>query len=68
MSQPASSLEALYQQLMNLPERLVSEIIGGRLYRQPHPAGPHAVALSTLVMDIVAPFIEDAAAPVDGGS
>ncbi|HEX2238127.1 MAG TPA: hypothetical protein VHJ19_07210 [Gammaproteobacteria bacterium] len=24
---------------MNLSERLVGEIIGGRLYRQPHPAG-----------------------------
>ncbi len=68
MRQPASSLESLYHQLMNLPERLVGEIIGGRLYRQPHPAGPHAMALSTPVMDIVAPFIEDAAVPADGRS
>jgi Uma2 family endonuclease len=56
MSLPARAPHSLYQQLVNLPERLVGEIIGGRLYTQPRPAGPHAMALSTLVMDVGSAF------------
>ncbi len=56
MTIPASSAGSLYQQLMELPEGLVGEIIGGRLYTQPRPAGPHAIALSTLVMDVGSAF------------
>lgn len=32
----------LYDQLLALPENQVGEIIGGQLYAQPRPAGPHA--------------------------
>jgi Uma2 family endonuclease len=41
-----------YDRLAALPDNRVGEIIGGQLYTQPRPAGPHAVACSTLLMDI----------------
>jgi Uma2 family endonuclease len=56
MGLPAAAPDSLYQQLANLPERLVGEIIGGRLYTQPRPAGPHAMSLSTLIMDVGGAF------------
>ncbi|QJD30872.1 Uma2 family endonuclease [Methylococcus geothermalis] len=37
-----------YARLLALPETLVGEIIGGELYAQPRPAGPHAVSASAL--------------------
>jgi Uma2 family endonuclease len=42
----------LYHQLIDLPENQVGEIIGGQLYTQPRPAGPHASVSSVLGMDI----------------
>ncbi|MGY6216632.1 Uma2 family endonuclease [Methylolobus aquaticus] len=47
---------SLYDQLIALPEALVGEIIGGELYTQPRPAGPHASASSVLGMDIGSAF------------
>jgi Uma2 family endonuclease len=41
-----------YERLLALPENLVGEIIGGELYTQPRPSGPHASASSVLGMDI----------------
>ncbi len=41
-----------YERLLALPENLIGEIIGGELYTQPRPAGPHASASSVLGMDI----------------
>lgn len=52
MSVPASPPGSLYQQLVELPEMLVGEIIGGRLYTQPRPAAPHALAASSLGADV----------------
>ncbi|MGH8475860.1 MAG: Uma2 family endonuclease [Methylococcales bacterium] len=46
----------LYEQLMALPENLTGEIVDGRLYTQPRPAGPHAQATSVLGMDIGAAY------------
>jgi Uma2 family endonuclease len=46
----------LYQQLNDLPVNLVGEIINGRLYTQPRPAGPHALTSSALGMDLGGPF------------
>ncbi len=37
---------------MELPERLVGEIIGARLYTHPRPTGPHAVVTSSLGADV----------------
>jgi Uma2 family endonuclease len=45
-----------YSELLNLPENLVGEIIGGELHTQPRPAGPHASASSVLGMDIGSAF------------
>lgn len=42
----------LYSRLEALPPNLVGEIINGQLHTHPRPAGPHAVAHSTLSMDI----------------
>ncbi len=50
MKTPASP--DLYTQLEALSENLTGEIIGGRLYTQPRPAGPHAGVGSGLGMDI----------------
>lgn len=57
MTLPASTLEPdLYDELIALPENLLGEIIGGQIYTQPRPAGRHAVATSSLQMDIGPPF------------
>lgn len=40
-----------YQQLLALPKNLVGEVINGRLYTQPRPTGPHAVAESGLALE-----------------
>lgn len=45
-----------YAQLLNLPETLVGELIGGELHTQPRPSGPHASASSVLGMDIGGAF------------
>jgi Uma2 family endonuclease len=45
-----------YARLLDLPETLVGELIGGELHTQPRPAGPHASASSVLGMDIGGAF------------
>jgi len=53
MAQPATdTVPSLYERLAGLPDTLVGEIIDGRLYSQPRPAGPHAVASSSLGADL----------------
>ncbi|BCX89025.1 hypothetical protein MIN45_P1395 [Methylomarinovum tepidoasis] len=47
---------ATYEDILNLPENLVGEIIGGALYTQPRPAPKHAVAHSVLGFSIGGPF------------
>ncbi len=42
----------LYDQLSHLPENLVGEIINGQLSTHPRPAGPHALASSSLGADL----------------
>jgi Uma2 family endonuclease len=56
MSVSQSSIENLYDRLLNLPENLVGEIINGQLHTQPRPAGPHAIACSSLGMEIGMPY------------
>jgi Uma2 family endonuclease len=43
---------SLYERLLALPENIIGEIIDGKLYTQPRPAGPHASVVSVLGMDI----------------
>ena len=54
-----------YQQLLALPENRVGEIIDGRLYTQPRPTGPQAVAESGLTLELGGPF--DKGRGVPGG-
>jgi Uma2 family endonuclease len=46
----------LYARLEALPENLTGEIINGRLYAQPRPAGPHKGAGSGLSGELYGPF------------
>jgi Uma2 family endonuclease len=43
---------ATYDDLLQVPDNLVAEIVDGELYTSPRPGGPHAVAASTLGIDI----------------
>jgi len=52
MSAVLKTAPDLYAQLCALPPGQTGEIIGGKLHVQPRPAGPHALASSTLTMDI----------------
>ena len=45
-----------YEQLLALPENQVGEVIGGRLYTQPRPAGPHAMAEGAIYTNLSPPF------------
>lgn len=47
---------SLYEQLLNLPENLTGEIIGGELHVQPRPSGRHGAAESALGMRLGPPF------------
>ena len=47
---------ASYQDLLALPENVVGEIVGGVLYTQPRPAGPHTAVASALGADLGSPF------------
>lgn len=55
MSQPAPR-RATYQDVLDAPENLVAELLGGVLYTHPRPAFPHATAASVLGMDLGSPF------------
>lgn len=47
---------ATYEDILALPEHMTGEIIAGRLYTQPRPAGPHAIVSSGLGADLGAAF------------
>lgn len=51
MSQTAQR-PAEYKDLFDLPENMVGQIVNGVLHAHPRPAPPHALAASTLGMDI----------------
>jgi Uma2 family endonuclease len=55
MSLPAPG-RATYQDVLDAPEGLVAELLGGTLYTHARPAVPHATAASVLGMDIGSPF------------
>ena len=56
MSTQLKTTPDLYAELCDLPPHVTGEIIGGKLYTQPRPAGPHAMSGSALGMDIGAAF------------
>jgi len=47
---------ATYDDLRRLPENMVGEIIDGELIASPRPASPHALAASTINVDLGGPF------------
>ena len=51
-----SSADELYARLEALPDNLTGEIINGRLYAQPRPTGPHALASSSLDGELYNPY------------
>jgi Uma2 family endonuclease len=54
---------SLYEQLCALPEDLVGEILDGRLYTQPRPTGPHALAAAGLSGELYGPFHRGSSGP-----
>ena len=55
MSEPATR-SATYEDLLQVPENLVAEIIHGQLVTHPRPAPRHAVASSSLGIEVGGPF------------
>ncbi len=56
MSALPKSIPNLYAELCALPEHITGEIIGGQLYTQPRPAGPHAVSTTNLGAELYRPY------------
>ena len=52
----APTARATYQDVLDAPEHLVAEIIGGALYTHPRPAPRHATAASRLGFELGGPF------------
>lgn len=48
--------QAIYQDIVDLPENIVGEIINGQLEAHPRPAPKHAAAYSSIGAELVLPF------------
>ena len=59
MARPASKMRATYQDVIDAPEHLIAEILGGELVLTPRPGPSHATASMRLVRRLGGPF-EDA--------
>ena len=55
MPDPARRL-ATYQDVLDAPEHMVAEVIGGELHLHPRPAKPHAAAAAALGEELGPPF------------
>jgi Uma2 family endonuclease len=55
MADPAKR-SATYQDLLDAPDNMVAEIVGGELRLSPRPGGPHTAAASRLTGVLVPPF------------
>ena len=53
---PSPPKRAQYEDLLGVPDHMVGEIINGNLVVSPRPAVPHALASSTLGIDLGAAF------------
>ena len=47
---------ATYEHLLEVPDNLVAEILGGDLYTRPRPSLPHSRVSSALEIEIGGPF------------
>ena len=52
----APAARATYQDVLDAPEHMVAEIIGGTLHTHPRPSPRHAVASSRLGIELGGPF------------
>lgn len=55
MTEPARR-KATYEDVLNAPEHMIAELIGGELYLQPRPAIRHTAAASALGEELGPPF------------
>lgn len=53
---PSTKRSASYEDLMALPDRVIGEIVDGKLHVSPRPAPPHARAASVLGEELGPPF------------
>ena len=53
---PIKKRRATYQDVIDAPEHLIAEIIGGELRLSPRPAGPATAAASTIGYELGPPF------------
>jgi Uma2 family endonuclease len=60
---PPFDRPATYDDLVELPDIVVAEIVGGELHASPRPAGPHTVAASVLGGRLVPAFHEGHGGP-----
>jgi len=56
MGEPADKRRATYQDVLDAPEHVVAEVIGGQLRLSPRPGGPALAAASKLIGELVPPF------------
>jgi Uma2 family endonuclease len=57
------SPKATYQDVLDAPEHMVAEVLGGVLHLSPRPAPPHANAATQLISQIHPPFARGKAGP-----
>jgi hypothetical protein len=63
MAHPASHPRATYQDVLDAPEHLVAEILGGELVLTPTPAPPHMKASLQLIRQLAGPFEDGVGGP-----
>jgi Uma2 family endonuclease len=66
MARPAShepKKRATYQDVIDAPEHLIAEILGGELVLTPHPSPPHVNASGRLFRVLGAPFVDAVGGP-----
>jgi Uma2 family endonuclease len=56
MADPASKHRATYQDVLDAPDHMIAEIIGGELRLSPRPGGPATSAATNLIGELVPPF------------
>lgn len=54
---------ATYEDLLNVPDHLIAELLGGELYTTPRPAVRHAIAASALGSELGGPFHQGRGGP-----
>lgn len=54
---------ATYEDLVNVPDTMVAEIVGGELFATPRPRLPHTLAASAIAAQLFGAFGDDTASP-----